>query len=128
MGAVYYATPLVAIVGFLMIMYYLADLALNVRCQQCGQKNGKRKVFCDRCGSNLTQQFGFQESQLFDRKTLILSFFVPFVGLYLWFFMKDTYPHKSRYMWTTVLGGTVIIAFNAYAGAMFGYYNFWYFY
>ena len=128
MSVIYYGLPVVFVAGVLFIFIYLFVEILTARCSECMGRNTKDAVFCSTCGVNLTGQQRFSEDAIFSRSTIVLAFFIPFLGIYLWLQFRYVYPHRSKSLALLATIGSVISLANATFGGFgltYGLYNFY---
>ncbi|MDH5401818.1 MAG: hypothetical protein OEY49_04930 [Candidatus Heimdallarchaeota archaeon] len=101
--------------------FYLIYEVLSLSCMGCQSKNLKGSTFCQNCGNNVTIQPNYYPNIIFNRSAIILSFFIPPIALYFWFYFKDIYPDKVKNVNIIAFIGFIVILFNLINNSYFDY-------
>ena len=89
-------------------------------CKNCGKEIDDQAVICVHCGVATNDEALNPE----DRPSIglnILSFFIPLIGLILYFTMKKDTPNKAKSIikWT-IVSIMIYVVFYACSGALLG--------
>ncbi|MDH5647574.1 MAG: hypothetical protein OEZ01_16305, partial [Candidatus Heimdallarchaeota archaeon] len=68
-----------------------------------------------------TIQPNYYPNIIFNRSAIILSFFIPPIALYFWFYFKDIYPDKVKNVNIIAFIGFIVILFNLINNSYFDY-------
>lgn len=67
-------------------------------CPRCGQEVNPNAVVCVNCGSALPQQvpYGNANDDVASTGMKVLAFFIPLVGIILYFTERNLHPNKAK--------------------------------
>ena len=93
-------------------------------CNKCGEQINDEAIICPKCGCST----GKTVKQSRDSSSIgytLLGFFIPLIGLILYFVWKEEYPLRSKNAGKGALIGFIVsvvvsILYGAIIGSMFG--------
>lgn len=89
-------------------------------CKNCGKEIDDKAVVCVHCGVAVNDE-GLNPEDKPSIGLNILSFFIPLVGLILYFTMKGTTPKKASSLIKWTIASIIIyVVFYACSGALLG--------
>lgn len=89
-------------------------------CKNCGKEIDDKAVVCVNCGVT-TNEEGLNPDDKPSIGLNILSFFIPLVGLILYFTMKKQTPNKAKSLIKWTIASIIIyVVFYACSGALLG--------
>lgn len=104
--------PFIALVAAIVFWIIPTTRVLRVKCPNCDHRNGKRFGTCSECEADLFNPELNRVELLFDRNTILLSFFFPPVAWYLYYYTRNVFPEKSNTLLTLSVISPFILAYN----------------